>query len=45
MHWLTRFDPDDGEPYGTGCDCDLDADHDGTGNLTGPEEDADEPAV
>lgn len=36
-HWLTRFDPDDGEPYGTVCDCDIDADHDGAGNLTDPE--------
>lgn len=33
-HWLTRYDPDDGEPYGTLCDCDLGADHDGDGNPT-----------
>lgn len=28
-HWLTRFDPDDGEPYGSICDCVLDRDHTG----------------
>ena len=40
MHWLTLFDPDDGEPYGTVCDCDIGADHDGDGNLMFPEEEA-----
>ena len=36
-HWLTRYDPDDGEPYGTGCDCVLGADHDGDGNPMDPD--------
>jgi hypothetical protein len=36
-HWLTRWDPDDGEPYGALCDCDIDADHDGNGDLMFPE--------
>ena len=31
-HWLTQWDPDDGEPYGTVCDCDIDQDHDGNGD-------------
>jgi len=31
-HWLTRYDPVDGEPYGDVCDCDLGFDHDGDGN-------------
>jgi len=31
MHWLTRWDPDDGEPYGTLCDCSIGVDHDGEG--------------
>jgi hypothetical protein len=31
-HWLIRYDPDDGEPYGTVCDCDIGEDHDGDGN-------------
>lgn len=26
-HWLVRYDPDDGEPYGEGCNCELDYDH------------------
>jgi hypothetical protein len=26
-HWLTRFDPDDGEPYGTVCFCPIGRDH------------------
>jgi hypothetical protein len=29
-HWLTRYDPDDGEPYGTVCRCALNRDHDGS---------------
>lgn len=36
-HWLTCYDPDDGEPYGTGCDCAIGDDHDGDGNLSFPE--------
>jgi len=36
-HWLTRYDPDDGEPYGTLCYCDIGSDHDGDGNITGPD--------
>lgn len=32
MHWLTLYDPDDGEPYGTVCSCDIGQDHDGNGN-------------
>jgi hypothetical protein len=35
LHWLTRWDPDDGEPYGTVCDCEIGDDHDGAGNLIG----------
>jgi len=35
-HWLTRYDPDDGEPYGDICDCEVGADHDGEGELNGP---------
>ena len=31
-HWLTRWDPEDGEPYGTICDCEIGEDHDGAGN-------------
>ncbi|MFD3431136.1 hypothetical protein [Nocardia fluminea] len=34
-HWLTRYDPEDGEPYGTVCDCSIGQDHDGTGELNG----------
>lgn len=34
-HWLTRYDPDDGEPYGELCPCEIGANHDGLGNLTG----------
>jgi hypothetical protein len=34
-HWLTRYDPDDGEPYGTLCDCEIGDDHDGAGNPVG----------
>lgn len=33
MHWLTRFDPTDGEPYGTICDCEIDADHLADGSI------------
>lgn len=33
MHWLTTYDPDDGEPVGTLCDCETGGDHDGTGTL------------
>jgi hypothetical protein len=29
-HWLTRYDPDDGEPYGTVCRCSIGRDHDGS---------------
>lgn len=28
-HWVTRYDPDDGEPYGSVCDCEIGEDHDG----------------
>lgn len=34
-HWVTRYDPDDGTPFGELCDCPLDEDHDGLGNLIG----------
>ena len=30
-HWLIRYDPDDGEPYGEVCDCEIGDDHDETG--------------
>jgi hypothetical protein len=32
LHWLTRWDPDDGEPYGEVCRCEIGKDHDGAGN-------------
>lgn len=35
MHWLTRYDPDDGEPYGELCDCEIGEDHDGAGAPNG----------
>lgn len=35
-HWLTRYDPEDGEPYGTGCECQIGVNHNGYGELTGP---------
>lgn len=35
-HWLTRFDEEDGEPYGTVCDCEIGADHFGDGSLAFP---------
>lgn len=31
-HWLTRWDPDDGEPYGEVCRCEIGEDHDGAGD-------------
>lgn len=34
-HWLTRYDPDDGEPYGEVCACEIGEDHDGTGEPNG----------
>ena len=34
-HWLTTYDPDDGEPTGTPCHCGIGDDHDGKGNLIG----------
>ena len=30
-HWLTRYDPDDGEPYGIVCECEIGRDHNGQG--------------
>lgn len=30
-HWLIRYDPDDGEPYGEVCDCEIGEDHAETG--------------
>lgn len=33
MHWLTRYDPDNGEAYGEICDCEIGQDHDGDGNV------------
>jgi hypothetical protein len=41
MHWLTRYDPDDGEPYGELCYCEVGDDHDAAGNsmgIVGPDE-------
>lgn len=35
-HWLTTFDPEDGEPSGSLCHCDIDDDHDGSGNVMFP---------
>lgn len=35
-HWLTTFDPADGEPAGSPCDCDIGEDHDGAGNIMFP---------
>lgn len=34
-HWLTRYDLDDGEPYGEVCHCEIGEDHDGTGEPNG----------
>lgn len=34
-HWVTRYDPDDGEPFGELCDCPIGRDHNGLGNLIG----------
>lgn len=34
-HWLTRYDPDDGEPYGELCECEIGEDHDGAGEPNG----------
>jgi hypothetical protein len=31
-HWLIRYDPEDGQPYGTTCRCELGADHDAADN-------------
>lgn len=36
-HWLTLYDPLDGEPYGKVCTCARGADHDGTGALSDPD--------
>ena len=36
-HWLTTFDPDNGEPTGALCNCEIDGDHDGTGDLMFPD--------
>lgn len=33
-HWLTTYDPEDGEPAGSLCYCDIDEDHDVEGNPT-----------
>ena len=35
-HWLTVFDPADGEPAGEPCDCHIGHDHDGDGNIMYP---------
>lgn len=32
-HWLTRYDPDDGEPYGEICHCGIGDDHDAAGGV------------
>ncbi len=32
-HWLTRYDPDDGEPYGEICRCAIGDDHDAAGGV------------
>lgn len=37
-HWLTKYDPQDGEPYGEVCICEIGDDHDGTGELTFPDD-------
>jgi hypothetical protein len=34
MHWLTTFDPSDGEPVGQTCECEIGEDHDGNGDPT-----------
>lgn len=33
-HWLTLYDPFDGEPYGQVCYCEIGEDHDGDGDPT-----------
>ena len=35
IHWLTTYDPDDGDPIGSLCHCEIDDDHDGAGNPMG----------
>jgi hypothetical protein len=35
-HWLTLFDPQDGEPYGETCNCPIGRDHDGYGTPNNP---------
>lgn len=32
-HWLTTYDPNNGEPIGSVCSCEIGANHDGDGNL------------
>lgn len=32
-HWLTRYDPDDGEAYGEVCRCEIGEDHNAAGEL------------
>lgn len=32
-HWLTRYDPSDGEPQGSTCHCSIGDNHDAAGNL------------
>lgn len=34
-HWLTKYDEDNGEPYGEVCDCEIGDDHNGAGELNG----------
>lgn len=34
-HWVTRYDPDDGEPFGELCACEIGHDHNGLGNMIG----------
>jgi hypothetical protein len=32
-HWLTTYDPKNGEPIGSVCTCDISEDHNGYGEV------------
>lgn len=44
-HWLTTYNPRNGDPIGSVCDCPIGDDHDGDGELDGEDyDDTDPPA-
>lgn len=45
QHWLTKFDPDDGQPYGQICECEIGKHHYGNGDLTEPDDESSQPPV